>query len=305
MDNVVDDLLILSHAGRRILPKCMIKGNKTPSTETTAKPPQNSKCNPKRRYHVKLLADKLRAFAGLGKKELTNEVIKRYDYIRQNSGNSMDSELRPIFEYYSLVYVPSLHAWYPSSSCVWAGSNVQIPGKVSIADMYKSSKMFFTNILGVQEPTVEEHVKELISKAEANAPVIELKATMMLICSMNLEGLDVSSLKEAKFLPVKSADGSVQLASASESEESSDFAILDRMEHVNAFTGRIAVLDFSIGEIMDFKPLLSALDLERRFSSKLVKEVTDVAGGTLDVNMTNLYCLKSQAILRYVTTSKA
>lgn len=70
--------------------------------------------------------------------------------------------------------------------------------------------------------------------------------------------------------------------------------------HRDAFEGKIVVLDFSLEEIRDTRQLLLAMGLEERFSSRVVKEVTDVRGGSQDHDMTRNLRIKSQTIVRYV-----
>ena len=176
---------------------------------------------------------------------------------------------------------------------------MKIPGKASIASAYPLKKTFFTLVLKVLEPTVEMYVESLKAEAKGKAPTAKIKETMALICGLGSEEADLSSLVGAKVLPVKLANGECSLASASSKDESVDFAIVDNAAHRNAFKGKIAALDFSLEEIRDIRPLLLAMGLESRFSSKLVKEVTDVSGGSQDHEMTRNLRIKSQAIVRY------
>ena len=121
---------------------------------------------------------------------------------------------------------------------------------------------------------------------------------MRLICSLGIGESDFSSLIEAEVLLLNFVNGVGGFASASENE-CEDFAIVENQIHWDAFEGEIVVLDFSLEEIMDTKPLLLAVGLEKRFSSNLVKEVTEVSGGSLDHEMTRNLRNKSQAIVRY------
>ena len=204
------------------------------------------------------------------------------------------------FESSGLVYIPKENAWCPPSQCVWVKSSVKIPGKASIADTYPSKKAFFTTVLKVSEPTVEMYVDSLIAEAKGKASVAQIKETMTLICGLGVGEVDLSNLIEANVLPVKLANGVGIFASASSKDKIVDFVIMENTLHWNAFKGKIAVLDFSLEEIRDTRPLLLAMGLGERFSSKLVKEVTDVRGGTLHHEMTRNLRVKSQAITRYV-----
>ena len=208
--------------------------------------------------------------------------------------------LRSTFEGSALVYVPKENRWRPPSQCVWVESSVKIPWKASVADAYPLKKTFFTSVLKISEPTVEMYIGSLIAEAKGRASATQIKETMALICGLGVGELDLSSLVEAKVLPVKLANGVSSFASASSKESFVDFVIVENTIHWDAFKSRIAVLDFSLEEIRDTRPLLLAMGLEARFSSKLVKEVTDVREGSQDHAMTRSLRVKSQAIVRYV-----
>ena len=250
---------------------------------------------------------KSKAFAGLETDKIIEEAEKRYDYLWQKRSFPMNGEnpesrkaLRSTFEDSALVYIPKENAWCPPSQCVWVESSVKIPGKVSIADAYPLKKTFFTTVLKISEPTVEMYVDSLKAGAEGKASAAQIKETMALICRLGVGETDLSSLVEAKVLPVKLANGVGSFVSASSKDESVDFAVVENTIHWNAFKGKIVVLGFSLEEIRDTRPLLLAMGLEERFSSKLVKEVTDVRGGSQDHEMTRNLRIKSQAIVRYV-----
>ena len=248
-----------------------------------------------------------KAFAGLETDKIIEEAEKRYDYLWWKHSfptNDQNPEsrkaLRSTFEDSALVYIPKENAWCPPSQCVWVESSVKIPGKASIADAYPLKKTFFTTVLKISEPTVEMYVDSLKAEANGKASATQIKETMALICGLGVGETDLSSLVEAKVLPVKLANGVGSFASASSKDEFVDFAIMENTIHWDAFKGKIVVLDFSLEEIRDIRPLLLAMGLEERFSSKLVKEVTDVRGGSQDHEMTRNLRIKSQAIVRYV-----
>ena len=250
---------------------------------------------------------KSKAFAGLGIDKIIDEAKKRYDNLWQEQPSRVNGEtpeswkaLRSTFEDFALVYIPEENVWLPPSQCVWVESNVKIPRKTSIADEYPSKKSFFTKILEVSEPTVEMYIDSLKAEARGKASAAQIKETMTLICGLGVGETDLSSLVEAKVLPVKFTNGATRFASASPKDDFVDFAIVENTIHWDTFKGKIVVLDFSLEEIRDTRPLLEAMGLEERFSSNLVKEVTDHSGGSQDHEMTSNLRIKSQAIVRYV-----
>lgn len=248
-----------------------------------------------------------KAFAKLEIDKIVKEAEKRYDYLWQKHSFPMNNEnpeslktLWSTFEDFALVYIPKENAWRRPSECVWVESSVKIPRKASIADAYPSKKSFFTTVLKISEPTVEMYINSLKAEAKGRASAAQIKETMALICGLGVGESDLSSLVKAKVLPVKLANGVGSFASPSFNDSSVDFAIVENTIHWDVFKGKIAVLDFSLEEIRDTRPLLLAMGLEERFSSKLVKEVTDVRGGSQDHEMTRNLRIKSQAIIRYV-----
>ena len=245
-------------------------------------------------------------FAGLKIDKCIEEAEKRYDYLWQKHlspvGNG-DPEnwkaLQLTFESSALMYIPKENGWRPPSQCVWVKSNVEIPGKASIADAYPLFGTFFTTVLNISKPTVEMYVDSMKAEAKGDVSAARIKETMRLICTLGVGEEDFSSLVEVKILPVKFANGVSGFASASSKDKCVDFAIVENTIHWDAFKGKIVVLDFSLEEIRDTRPLLLALGLEERFSSNLVNEVTDVRGGSQDHEITRNLRSKSQAIVRY------
>ena len=251
---------------------------------------------------TKISSAKSKAFAGLEIDQVMEEAEKRYRYLWQkHSFLTRDDNpeswkaLRFTFEDAALVYIQKENVWCPPSQCVWVDSNVKIPGKASIADAYPSLETFFTEVLNISKPTVEMYIDSMKAEAKGKASAARIKETMRLICSLGVGEHDFSSLEEAKVIPIKLANGVGGFASAS-----SEFVIVENAIHRDAFKGKIVLLDFSLEEIRDTRPLLLAMGLKEQFSSKLVKEVTNVNGGSQDHEMTRNLRTKSQAIVRYV-----
>ena len=249
---------------------------------------------------------KPKAFAGFENDKLVEEAEKRYHYLWQKHpfpGIDENPESRKAlqftFEGSALVYISAENAWYPPSQCVWVKPNVKIPGKASIADAYPRLGTFFTKVLHIPKPTVEMYVESMIAEAKGDVSAARIKQTMRLICTLGLGENDLSSLVEASVLPIKFANGGGGFASASSKDNCVDFAIVNNTIHWDAFEGKIVILDFSLEEIRDTRPLLVAMGLEERFSSKLVNEVTEVQGGFHNHEMTSNLRIKSQAIVRY------
>ena len=250
---------------------------------------------------------KSKAFTTLSNENIVKEVEKRYRYLWQENSYSANSEdtkshsgLRFAFEDFALVYIAREKAWRRPSQCVWVDSSVKIPGKASVADSFPTMKAFFTRDLEISEPTVEMYIQSLRAGAKEKASVTQTKDTMALICRLGIGKTDLSSLLEECFLPVKLASGASRSVAAVSKGKVADFAIVDNIVHWNAFKGKLTTLDFSLEEIRDTRPLLLALGLENLFTSKSVREITDVKGGSHNHEMTRNLRSKSQAFARSV-----
>ena len=148
------------------------------------------------------------------------------------------------------------------------------------------------------EPTVEMYIGSLVAEARKNAPAARLKGIMTLISSLGVEAKDVVCLSGAKVFPTKLANGQTCLSSANVGFGEHGFVIMDTTAHSKAFSGKIAALDFSIEDISDTRAFLLANGLDTRFSSKLVENVTTVAGGVPEYEITQSLRGKAQAIIR-------
>lgn len=103
---------------------------------------------------------------------------------------------------------------------------------------------------------------------------------------------------QERVLPIKLESGKTTFASAVPEGSSFAFAIMENNNQWHAFKDKVPILDFSLGEIEDTKPLLLALGLGAQFSSRLVKVVREVKGSILHREMTNELRNKSRAIAR-------
>ena len=297
--DVINDLLMLkSHSGDKIAVNSHPEAD-TRSKELRLEDYDMGRCPPS----TKISVCRSKAFPELKIEEFVEEAEKRYHYLWQNHPDDENAEswkaLRFNFEDSALVYIPKENAWYPPSRCVWVKPNVNIPGKASIADAYPRLGTYFTKVLRIPKPTVEMYVESMIAEAKGDISAARIKETMRLICSLGVGENDFSSLVEANVLPIKFANGGGGFASASSKDKCVDFAIVNNTIHWDAFEGKIVILDFSLEEIRDTRPLLVAMGLEERFSSRLVNEVTEVRGGFHDHEMTSNLRIKSQAIVRY------
>ena len=98
---------------------------------------------------------------------------------------------------------------------------------------------------------------------------IGMMLARMSIDSSIAQALD--SLKEVKFLPKKSSDGTTTLVNATD-----DFAIADHQRYGNTLAGHGVLLDFQVDEVQILHVMFKHLGLTHRYLSAMVKEVSRV-----------------------------
>jgi hypothetical protein len=134
----------------------------------------------------------------------------------------------------SLIFDPKRRSWHSLSQCIWAEDRIQLPGKISLASSYKGHKVFFTQVLAIQTPSLERHIAALKQEAEDDPNKATLFREMLNICVLNPTSKVMRTLKNCKCLPVK-----VQSGATVWYDYSSDFAIVDRREYGVMFDGNI------------------------------------------------------------------
>lgn len=81
-------------------------------------------------------------------------------------------------------------------------------------------------------------------------------------------------LLEARIFPVRYPDGLTSRVSGA-----TEFAIIDREYLATRFDGRIKLLDYTMAEVRQLKPFIEWTNLQQRYLSASVKEITSVSGG--------------------------
>ncbi|KAF2499755.1 hypothetical protein BU16DRAFT_504059 [Lophium mytilinum] len=206
----------------------------------------------------------------------------------------VNEKIRIEIEVECLVYNYHSRTWHNPSSCIWAEDEIRLPGKLSIATMYKTLKPFFLGVLRITKPSLEMHISALKEKASTNPDKYSIFREILNICAFDIPFKALESLRNCKCLPVKLSSGTTEWSDCSK-----DFAIVNRRDYSQTFAGRINVLDFSLEEVHSLKPFLSGLGLEERFLSRAVREETTVQGGSKDERLTADLRKKSYAICRY------
>jgi len=171
--------------------------------------------------------------------------------------------------------------WYTVSECLWS-SATQIRGRVALNDLYPDLEDFFVSFLGVQELTLGmayDELKEMGARVPS-PPIAAVRETIWALNSL-LPSTGHLPDKEPVFrgaiFPVKYPNGSVKLQSGC-----TQFAIADRKTLGDIFVPHAKTLDFTLDEVRLLRPFLSWLNLESRYLSTSVREISTVAGGGME-----------------------
>lgn len=170
----------------------------------------------------------------------------------------------------------SNHGWYKVSQCLWS-SATQIRGKVTLNDQYTDMKGFFVDFLGIATLTLQMVYDELKEKGTSKrATVAQVKETLWAFNSFLSAERELPSpepILKGRLFPVYDK-GQVELQSAE-----TTFAIVDRKPLEDAFRDKARLLDFTLDEVRRLKPFFQWADLEPRYLSTTVKEVSALEGG--------------------------
>ncbi|KAG7413911.1 hypothetical protein Forpe1208_v008084 [Fusarium oxysporum f. sp. rapae] len=216
-----------------------------------------------------------------------------FDWVNDLYG-SLDSErfgmievdstkLRKAFAEEPLIYfnVGNVSRWYTVGECLWS-SATQIRGRVALNDLYPELEDFFVGFLGVQELTLDmayDELKEMGSRVPPPS-VAAVKETIWALNSLldtTADPPDEEPIFRGTVFPVRYPNKSVKLQSGR-----TQFAIADRKALGDIFSPQAKILDFTLDEVRRLRPFLSWLDLESRYLSTSVREISTVAGGRMD-----------------------
>ncbi|CRG88031.1 Cadherin-89D [Talaromyces islandicus] len=201
-----------------------------------------------------------------------DEICEIYAKIANIANTDDDREfVSKAFEERNLIYIPSEQVWVPPTSCVWTGS-AKVGRRYGISTLYGELQSFLVERLCVQMPTVATYVEQLLLVAAEVPPrMSEIKKAISAINDLNPTRASLEMMKQIKYLPVRTVQGTIELKRPSE-----EFFIGDRREYTSVFQGKVDILDFSLEEVHDIHPFLEALELGDRYMSVAVQETTRV-----------------------------
>lgn len=201
------------------------------------------------------------------------------------------------FEREGLIYVQP-NEWHSPSECIWS-DNTYIPGKFPLARQYPKLKGFFVGRLGVQSPTLVSQIQELsalCSKQTASANFKQIIALMKEINFLKPDQQAVQSIQDTRIIPVKDEQGHGVLRRPTET-----FVIVDLEKEGAIFAGKVAIFAVPLGELHSVRTLLSALGLDGRYMSHMIREITKADNAVEDTAMTRSFRQRAFALMRYVS----
>ena len=176
-----------------------------------------------------------------------------------------------MFEDEELIYVSQRKQWYSPSSCLWT-HDTRISDKAAIAAQYPDLEDFFVRCLEVEEPDINTYVKELenLVADNSNPSIDTVKGLIERINSMGPRPGSLKDLQTLYILPVKAVNGHIRLQKTTDV-----FSIIDRRELEELFSSQVPVLNYTQEEAHELKPFISAMGLDNRCMSRIVRETSD------------------------------
>jgi hypothetical protein len=165
--------------------------------------------------------------------------------------------------------------WFKSSDCLWSTDNI-VSDVCMVNRIYPGLQTLFVDLLGITGPSpamVYEEIRKIASFETLD--VLNLKSAMLTLNSM-LHESEIKFLPNAtmddQIFPVRHVDGTIRPMSASE-----DFGIANHGGLADRFHGKIKLLDFSVEEVFQLRPILQWAGLEMKYLTSMVRETTQVS----------------------------
>jgi len=160
---------------------------------------------------------------------------------------------------------------------VWSDTT-HIHGKTAVNAQYSGLKTLFVETLRVPQLDLKMVFEQLLEARSLRLPVPEVKELLKTLSSFlrtETRPPSPNRLLNARVFPVREPVTSNVVLHTSTSQ----FAVVDREGPPSRFTAMVKVLDFTLQEIRQLKPLLTWTGLESRYLSQCVKEVSRLGDG--------------------------
>lgn len=160
-------------------------------------------------------------------------------------------------------------SWHTTAQCLWT-SATQIGGMLTLKELYPHLRSFFVKDLGVQTMTAKMVYDKLTGPELSVEEAKQTLETFNSLLRVSKRGeFDPAPVLQKAVFPVKFPNGHVRLLKGSD-----DFALLDRKSLGEDFAAKAKFLNFSMDETRNLQPWIEWTGLEKRYLTKVVKEIS-------------------------------
>ncbi|KAE9369948.1 hypothetical protein N431DRAFT_381328 [Stipitochalara longipes BDJ] len=214
---------------------------------------------------------------------VTGEVVRRlYGILFEKSPTILEDDIQQIresFETEALIYFDhnGTPGWHKPSECVWSDTT-HIHGKIAVNAQYSDFKDLFIEKLQVPQLDLKMVLDQLLDARSLNLPVPEVKELLKTLNSFlraEPNPPSPSRFLNARIFPVREPSSIDAILCTSKTQ----FALVDREGPPSRFREMVRVLDFTLQEIRQLKPLLSWARLESRYVSRCMRETSCLGDG--------------------------
>ena len=161
---------------------------------------------------------------------------------------------------------------------MWS-SATEFGGRVILSDDYEDLESFFVDFLGVETLNAQILFDELLNQTHSSTPdgLRRLKLQLKAFNSFIPDIGDYPNINPSAFIKKSTRIFPIRLPSHSEVELvalATDFAIADRVRLESFFSDQVEILDFDLDEVRELSPLFQWLEIESRYLSQSVKEIS-------------------------------
>ncbi|KAL4812116.1 hypothetical protein BDW67DRAFT_193992 [Aspergillus spinulosporus] len=215
-----------------------------------------------------------------------------YKAILEGSWTKQDWRIiRAHFESRNLIYIPHEDAWIPLTSCVWSACSFT-NGQYAIRHLYPGLEGLFVDRLRVHVPDIRSYIEKIQFMTAADSIISETLVVLKELNSLRPTANDLEPLMMVRFLPIRKGSNHIIYATVD------DYFLIvddDRLQ----IDARVPVLDFTPEDVCCLRPLFSALDLQERYVSCQLTDVTVVTGNAnISADLTHDLRQRAQALLR-------
>ncbi|KAI0530079.1 hypothetical protein GGR58DRAFT_494730 [Xylaria digitata] len=229
-----------------------------------------------------------------------------YDNIQSRICKDNLESVKKQFEKNS-IYIPSSAAgisssWVKESECVWNGMEHLQKFHV-LKKLYPNNAQLFKNILRHTRANLEVLVSE-VEQITVSTPISWItqifKEINKTLCSKKYEAMELhrlDSLISMKVFPVKEGDTEAGFENLCSGTADIEWYIADRPHLQQSFHGVVYLLAFTVEDVLEIMPLITALKLGSRLLSKRAVSTLKTEGNVqLHVGHTTAFREKSKFI---------